>query len=319
MPKCLECGFESSRLQWTHFRYNCTGRFKNGTEYKKIYPDASLVDSDLAKKTAVTLENLINKYGEIEGQKKWEQYRKKQADSNTFEYKLEKYGWTKKQFDQYNKNRAVTLENLINKYGEIEGLERYEVYCKRQQYTTSIEYFIEKYGIDEGEQRWYQFCSDRGKSNDIYFIMEKYNITLDKAEKLLSERYQRPSFVSNKETKFVDDFLSNINESVYTYKNRQFCIWSKTLSSPLFYDITCSENKKIIEYNGDYWHCNPKKYSADFFVKQTNCNATEIWNRDSLKIATAKDRGFDVFTVWETDYDNNPEQVIKNILQWWKK
>ena len=29
MVKCLECGFESSRLQWTHFKYNCTGRFAN--------------------------------------------------------------------------------------------------------------------------------------------------------------------------------------------------------------------------------------------------------------------------------------------------
>ena len=35
MIKCLECGFESSRLQWTHFKFNCTGRFNNGTEYKK--------------------------------------------------------------------------------------------------------------------------------------------------------------------------------------------------------------------------------------------------------------------------------------------
>lgn len=50
MPKCLECGFESSRLQWTHFRYKCTGRFKNGTEYKKAYPNALLVDEEIAKK-----------------------------------------------------------------------------------------------------------------------------------------------------------------------------------------------------------------------------------------------------------------------------
>lgn len=319
MPKCLECGFESSRLQWTHFRYKCTGRFNNGSEYKKVYPDALLVDEDLAKRTAVTLENLIKKYGEYEGKQKWDQYRKKQANSNTFDYKLEKHGWTKTQFDQYNKSRAITLTNLIKKYGEDEGLERYEAYCKRQQYTTSIEHFIEKYGEDEGQKKWYQFYNDRAKSNDISFIMEKYDITFNEAEKLLSERYQRPSFISTKEKKFVDHFSSTISKNVYAYNNRQFCIWSEELSTPLFYDITSTERKKIIEYNGDYWHCNPSRYNSDFYHKQSKCTATEIWKRDALKIDAAKNRGFEVFTIWETEYDANPDQVIENILKWWNK
>lgn len=319
MPKCLECGFEAPRLQWTHFRYNCTGRFKNGTEYKKAYPDATLVDKELAKKTAVTLENLVKKYGKDEGQKKWNQYKKKQATSNTFDYKLKKHGWSREQFDQFNKSRSVTLENLIKKYGEDEGLERFEVYCKRQQYTTSIEYFIEKYGEDEGEKKWNQFCTDRGRSSNISFVMKKYNITYNEAETLLSERYKGPTFVSNKEIKFINNFLLNITEDVYTYKNRQFCIWSKELLAPLFYDLTCSKNKKIIEYNGDYWHCNPNRYSDNFYLKQANRTASEIWKRDELKIKAAKDRGFEVFTVWESEYDSNPDQVIKNILQWWKE
>ena len=59
MPKCLECGFEASRLQWTHFKYKCTGRFSNGREYKKVYPSALLVDKELAKNTAITKNNLI--------------------------------------------------------------------------------------------------------------------------------------------------------------------------------------------------------------------------------------------------------------------
>ena len=90
MIKCLECGFESSRLQWTHFKFNCTGRFNNGTEYKKYYPNAKVVDKDLAKKTAITLDNLIKKYGDIDGVSRWESYKHKQAESNSLEYKKEK-------------------------------------------------------------------------------------------------------------------------------------------------------------------------------------------------------------------------------------
>ena len=55
MPKCLECGFEAPRLQWTHFRYNCTGRFKNGTEYRRVYHDAELVDKNISKKFFIVL------------------------------------------------------------------------------------------------------------------------------------------------------------------------------------------------------------------------------------------------------------------------
>lgn len=151
--------------------------------------------------------------------------------------------------------------------------------------------------------------------------MEKYNLLYEEAEKLLSERYQKTSFVSNKEKQFVNDFLEHIQEqeNVYTYRNRQFCIWSDLLASPLFYDITCSKRKKIIEYNGDYWHCNPKKYNGDFYVKQANCTATKIWERDALKTLTAKNRGFDVFTVWESEYDDDSDRIIEDILKWWKE
>lgn len=60
MIKCLECGIESNRLQWTHFKFNCTGRFKNGCEYQLAYPNALLVDESIVKKTAVTLDNVIS-------------------------------------------------------------------------------------------------------------------------------------------------------------------------------------------------------------------------------------------------------------------
>ena len=64
------------------------------------------IPTEIAKKSnekyAWTKEKAIKKYGEVDGLKKWEEYCKKQAISNTFEYKQNKYGWTKDQFDEYN-------------------------------------------------------------------------------------------------------------------------------------------------------------------------------------------------------------------------
>ena len=157
MIKCLECGKETMRLQWTHFKYKCTGKFSNGTEYLKVYPDAKLVDSSLSKRTAVTKENLIIKYGEHDGLLRWDSYRKKQSISNSLEYKQEKFGWSTTNFDEFNKSRSVTLLNSIARHGEELGAIKWDEYCERQRYTTTKEYFVSTYGNEDGIARWDNF------------------------------------------------------------------------------------------------------------------------------------------------------------------
>lgn len=72
MPiKCEECGFVAKqRLTWQHFRTKCTGRFNMAKEYLEAYPGKSLMTDDLRKRTAATLDNLVNKYGIEEGEKR---------------------------------------------------------------------------------------------------------------------------------------------------------------------------------------------------------------------------------------------------------
>lgn len=315
MPVCRECGFTSKRLQWTHFKYNCTGRFNNSKEYKKVYPDAVLVDSELSKRTAVTLENLVAKYGEVEGQERWDAYRNKQSYSNTLEYKAEKYNWDKQKFDEFNASRASTFTNFVKKYGEVEGQQKWDDYCEKQRYTNSLSYFIEKYG-DEGTNKWNEINRQKGNALNIDFIMMKYEVDREGAEEILSRRSNN-SHISNNEMRFVDILIDRVGDIKYTYKTKQYCIWSDELSSPLFYDVTCSERRKIIEYNGDYWHCNPKITESTAVIKQNGMSAQEIWDRDRAKHNTAKNRGFDVYVVWESEFMSDPTTVIDNIEEWW--
>jgi hypothetical protein len=53
----------------------------------------------IKEKYAITEKNLIKKWGEEKGKIKWKEYCEKQSISNTFEYKKEKYGWSKEEFD----------------------------------------------------------------------------------------------------------------------------------------------------------------------------------------------------------------------------
>ncbi len=99
--------------------------------------------------TALTKEKMILKYGEKKGLINWNSYRSKQAESNTFKYKKEKLGWTKEQFDAYNKTRGVTLENLIKKHGLNKGTCVWNNYIKKQKLTKSFDYMVNKFGLEK--------------------------------------------------------------------------------------------------------------------------------------------------------------------------
>lgn len=105
-------------------------RMNKYTKYAFKIPN-DVYDRENNKLNARTLENFVAKYGEEEGKKRWDSYVNKCSVTNTFEYKQEKYGWTKEQFDEYNKSRAVTLALMIKRYGEEEGRMRYDEYCRK--------------------------------------------------------------------------------------------------------------------------------------------------------------------------------------------
>ena len=80
----------------------------------------------------------------------------------------------------------------------------------------------------------------------------------------------------------------------------------------MIYDI--KHKDCIIEFNGDYWHANPKIYDNDDLIRGTK--AEDIWKRDALKISIAESHGFRTFVVWENDYINNKEKIIKDVVEW---
>ena len=184
MIKCQECGFVTNRLQWTHFKYKCSGSAKNIKDYLLLHPGAKLVSEELSKNTAVTLENLIKKYGNIEGQNRWANYKSKQATSNTFEYKKEKYGWTEEQFKEYNRSRAVTLEKMIEKYGEENGTIMWETYCERQAFTNTKKYFQEKYGEVTGSLKYFDI--NKTMKSNCFLISSRIEYRIPERELIMS-------------------------------------------------------------------------------------------------------------------------------------
>jgi hypothetical protein len=84
-------------------------------------------------------------------------------------------------------------------------------------------------------------------------------------------------------------------------------------------DIYIPSLNLIIEYNGDYWHCNPNKYEADYFNQKKNEYAKDIWEYDSNKLELIRNYGYNLEVVWESDLKTDNDIILEIIHKYDKK
>jgi polyhydroxyalkanoate synthesis regulator phasin len=79
-----------------------------------------------------------------------------------------------------------------------------------------------------------------------------------------------------------------------------------------FYDV---ESKIVVEFYGDFWHRNPKKYSEDYVCYGKT--SKEIWNLDEARISLIKQHDLvsNVLIVWEYDVSKNPQAVAESLIK----
>jgi very-short-patch-repair endonuclease len=269
------------------------------------------------------LEKMQLMYGNDIGKSKFEEYKNKQATSNTFEYKNKKYGMSKEEFNQYNKSRAATLENMIDKYGETEGIYRWNKYVEKQKYAGSAkEYFIEKYGKIAGTKKYEEINKSKAQTSENF--IKRYG--RENGKKLFLEYLnKRPTSslysFSKKANMFfdlLDKEISHLNLKTYHgNKSKEYYLWSFD-NNIYFYDFCIPELDIIIEFNGSYWHADPTIYNSEdeiLFPNNKKVIARHIWDKDVVKNNTAIENGFHLFLVWEKYYDNNSDRIIKKLKE----
>ena len=141
---------------------------------------------------------------------------------------------------------------------------------------------------------------EKYKSGDLDSLKEKQRETMTK------------SFI---EGKLKTTPISNAEKEIKkTLEKMGFLIEAQFLIGKLKYDLLLKQHNVIIEYNGDYWHCNPIKYKDNYLNKKKNKFAYELWEYDKQKKELAEKNGYKLFTIWETDYMFNKEEEIKKII-----
>jgi hypothetical protein len=169
----------------------------------------------------------------------------------------------------------------------------------KKQSTFSLETCIEKHGDEEGTKIW-KARQDNWKSkvfNDKTHISGGYS--------KIGEEF------INSIIEILDKMGYDNSNSLYG-KNEKFI---KTKKGNVYkYDLTFPNSKKIIEFNGDFWHANPILFEAEYLNKPKKMKANQIWEYDLTKKKAAEDNGYIVFVVWERDYRKNKAASIKSCL-----
>ena len=113
--------------------------------------------------------------------------------------------------------------------------------------------------------------------------------------------------------------LGKIKSGITSKKEKEIGVFLKSLGlnyipsyrvDSKICDIYIPSLNLIIEYFGDYWHCNPNKYSEDYFNQKKNMSAKEIWFYDKMKIDLIINYGYNLEVIWETELKSNNNKII---------
>jgi hypothetical protein len=186
-------------------------------------------------------------------------------------------------------------------YNEEEGRKK----ISERQKTFTLEKCIEKYGIESGstifnerQKKWSNKIEIKYKNGD--FVKFKKDMTSNPENELINSIFEK----------------MDIKEKSHFGKNQYYRTF-KDLGKTFSYDFVFE--KKVIEFNGDYWHCNPKFYNKNYFHRYLQKTAEQIWEENKIKNDIITKEGYDVLIIWESDYNENKEKTIQECVDFLNK
>jgi len=139
------------------------------------------------------------------------------------------------------------------------------------------------------------------------------------SQRKIRSRAMKKSWVDGR----IEPNINSINESkmerelrnkiIELFPNRNVRKSTIRIDERWFYPDIRIDKNIIIEFYGDYWHANPKMFKAEDIVHH-NLTAKQIWDNDKKRINILKNNGFNVSIIWQKEYLNNKNKVVKQII-----
>jgi len=303
---CKVCGFKSQRIYGRHLKSHGL----TSEDYKKLYPGEPLyTESDIKNVTINSGKHMkTEKYKrmfseKIKGEKnpnhKSKTTLEQRQSISPFSDKFKNYSSVEER-DNFIKevsgkrSNSTKLEYWINKGFSEEDANKQ---LTKRQTTFTLDICIEKYGEEKGkeiyynrQQRWQKSLTENGNlkcgfskisQTLFYSILQFYN-------------------------------FEDMKKIYFATKNQEYFI-CKGKGEFYQYDFVDLPNKKIIEYNGDEYHANPKIYEATDYPHpfRKNITAQEIWDKDVRKRLAAEENGFEILTIWDSEYRRYKDEILE--------
>jgi len=96
------------------------------------------------------------------------------------------------------------------------------------------------------------------------------------------------------------EWLNSLNIPI---ENRYYKIKIPNSIKFFYADGFDPKTNTVYEYNGDYWHGNPKKFPPDKLNTRTGTTFKSLYNKTLEKEKLLKQAGYTVVTMWESDYN----------------
>ncbi len=161
--------------------------------------------------------------------------------------------------------------------------------------------FMSKYMFDNNPSKGVK-AKQEWKDKQKQTLLKKYGVS---NAYMLAKHHT----LSKPQKEISEEIIKNTNYTVFT----DFALEKQDKKYKI--DILVQEKKIAIEFNGTYWHCDPRFYKEEYVNKKKNLTAKQIWFYDENRKQFLKNNGYKVLTIWEYDFKLDKEKVINKIME----
>jgi len=197
-----------------------------------------------------------------------------------------------KKYQENNLKKAQNLDNLVKKYGDSKGLQKFYEWKEKLKYAHSLQGHIDRYGEEDGKKKYLEITAFHNKMlYDSRFVPRKKGYSL--ISLCLFNKIVRKI-----ETKF---------EKIYFGEDEWFFSIHDGVDNVFYIDFYIKDINFGIEFYGDYWHRNEKKYNDEISIQIREKNKKRI-DKIVKKFKTH------IEIVWESQYRDNPDKMVNEMV-----
>lgn len=307
-------GEEEGPIKWKHYCESIAGSKKM---FIKRYGEVEGIKrfNEFRKKCATNTEEwYINKYGDELGKEKYKEALEKRNVLNVEYYMNKGFSYDEACKKLADRQNTSSLSKFIKRYGEEEGTKRYNETNKLK--AINLDTFIRKYGA-LGKIKYEEYLNSiKGKGSLEWYInkygknvgIEKYNIAVK--NKLSAANSSPISNIGREFCNCLNDKLKENNiifNDVFFNENEYAFIIKEKLNTSINIikpDFYIKDINLCIEFYGDYWH--------GWLDSDTSLKRREF---DKKRLNVLKyNYGCDTIIIWEHEYKKDKEKTINDLI-----